>query len=267
MSDPIAHIICIKWGQKYDAGDVNRLYAMARRNLHRHGLDFVCFTDDAAGLHPGIRVLPLPTFSFDYPADLKPGYRKEAALCDDALAGLTDRHVLFLDLDVLITDEIDSMIEFAAGRDFVIINDWRSQGDRVGQASCYAWKVGALGYIKQDFERRPRDIVARYGTASQEYLSAMVIERYGRLTFWPDAWCRSFKVHALPHWTVRRWVAPRLPPGVKVLAFHGPPKIEDAALGRWSPKTLPWHQTLYKTIRPAPWVDRHWHDRDLPDEA
>ncbi len=237
---------------------------MSRRHIHRHSLDFVCFTEDPADLHPGIRIEPLPSFSFPYPADLKQGYRKEAALCDDALAGLRGRHVLFLDLDVLITDEIDTMVDFAVNHDFVIINDWRSPGDRVGQASCYAWKVGTLGYVKRDFESRPRDIVARYGTACQEYLSDKIIERDGHLTFWPDPWCRSFKVHALPHWTVRRWVRPRPPAGVKVLAFHGAPKIDHACQGRWTDKPLPWHQTVYKTIQPAPWIAEHWHDRDLP---
>ncbi len=38
----------------------------------------------------------------------------------------------------------------------------------------------------------------RYGTASQEYLSAMVIRKQGNLEFWPDAWCKSFRFHCLP---------------------------------------------------------------------
>src|SRR5690606_27235785 len=117
------------------------------------------------------------------PADLKYVYRKEIGLCDNDLGGLSGQRVLFFDLDVLITDEIDSMIEYAEqlddGNRLVIINDWNTKNNCVGQASCYSWRVGTLGFIKQDFEQRPKEIVARYYTASQEYLSAKVIEKWG----------------------------------------------------------------------------------------
>ena len=41
--------ICIKWGTKYGAEYVNRLYAGLRRNL-LSDLQFFCMTDDVAGL-------------------------------------------------------------------------------------------------------------------------------------------------------------------------------------------------------------------------
>ena len=49
------NVICIKWGTKFGADYVNRLYKMVEKNLsipHR----FVCFTDNAEGLIEGIEV-------------------------------------------------------------------------------------------------------------------------------------------------------------------------------------------------------------------
>ena len=44
------------------------------------------------------------------------------------------------------------MLSFPQSDDFVIIKDWNSKGNRVGQATCYSWQVGTLGFIKKDFE-------------------------------------------------------------------------------------------------------------------
>jgi hypothetical protein len=257
---PSAHIVTIKWGTKYPARDVNILYAAIARNLTRHTLHFHCFTDNIDGLHPAILTHPLPTIHVD-PADLKYVYRKEVGLCDDDLGGLRGQRVLFFDLDVLITDGLDALLEYPQGDEFVIINDWNSKGSHVGQASCYSWVIGTLGYIKADFESRPKEVVAQYFTASQEYLSAKVIARYGELTFWPEGWCRSFKKHALPPWYLRAFKQPTLPTGCKVLAFHGDPKIEDALHGKWNEeKGIAWYKRFYKTIRPSLWIAEYWRE-------
>jgi hypothetical protein len=257
---PVAHVICIKWGSgSYTADDVNRLYRMVRRNITRHTLRFYCFTEIADGLDEAIIVEPLPVLNVA-PEDNKYAYRKEAGLCDDDLGGLRGRRVLFFDLDVVITGSLDEMIDYPRGDDFVIVNDWNTRGNRVGQASCYSWKVGTLGFVKAYFERHPREVLKKFGTASQEYLSVKVIEKCGKLDFWPKPWCRSFKVHALPVWFLRRFVLARLPEGAKVLCFHGRPKIDDAIAGRWAP---PGREPLikrifYKTIKPCNWLEHYW---------
>jgi hypothetical protein len=254
MERPIAHVICIKWGTKYQATDVNRLYAMVMRHVQAWEVRFHCFTDDSQGFHDHIITHPLPEVHLADPNDLKYVYRKEVGLCDDDLGGLRGQRVLFLDLDVVVTGSLDPFFSYPQGEEFVIINDWNTKGNHVGQASCYSWVVGTLGFIKADFESRPKEVVAKYFTASQEYLSAQVIARYGALRFWEDAWCRSFKKHALPVWYLRPFVTPKLPEGTRILAFHGDPKIDDAILGRWSSKPVPLLKRTYKTIRPSVWL-------------
>jgi len=253
-----ADVICIKWGTKYDAADVNRLRSMVAANLHDYWLRFHCFTDDARGLDAEIRVHPLPVLALADPADLKHGYRKEAGLCADDLGGLDGARVLFLDLDVVITGPLDDLIAYPRGDEVVMIDDWNTPSRPIGQASCYSWRVGTLGAIRREFETRPREIAAQYGTACQEWFSDRVRAAGLMLRFWPRVWCRSFKFHALPHWTLRCLVPPRLPEDCRVLVFHGEPKMPDALAGRWSVSHVPILKRVYKTLRPAPWLADYW---------
>ena len=158
------HVICIKWGTRYGPDYVNRLYNMVDRNT-RLPFKFYCFTDNDAGLNDKIISMPLPVMQV-VPEDNKHAYRKEAGLCEDNLGGLNGQRVLYFDLDVVIVDNIDCFFTYPKDDEFLIINDWNTKGDHVGQASCYSWVVGQLGYIKEYFEQYPKEVVKRYHTAS-----------------------------------------------------------------------------------------------------
>ena len=43
------NVICIKWGDKFGASYVNRLYKMVDKNMTKP-YRFVCFTDNGSGL-------------------------------------------------------------------------------------------------------------------------------------------------------------------------------------------------------------------------
>lgn len=258
--DDPADVICIKWGTAYGPKDVNQLRRMVLKNTSLP-VRFHCFTDDPAGLHPEVVTHPLPEMRVS-PEDNKYAYRKEAGLCDDGLGGLTGRRVLFFDLDVVIVDGIDCFLTHPRDDGFYIIRDWNTKGDHVGQASCYSFVVGTLGFVKRDFEARPAEVVDEFFTASQAYLSSQVIKRYGKLNFWPPQWCRSFRFHCLPAGVLRRFVTAKIPPGARVIVFHGSPKIEDAMDGRWTEhkwtKRAHWiKRLLYKNCRPTPWIAHH----------
>lgn len=253
----MAKVICIKWGEVYSVDDVNRLFNMVRRNT-TVDFDFFCFTEISDGLDPAINVRPLPTLNVAK-EDNKFAYRKEAALCHDDLGGLRGERVVFFDLDVVIVNNIDALFTYPQGDQFVIINDWNTKGDHVGQASCYSWRVGTLGHIKKYFEAHPKEIVRQYHTASQEFLSAEVIKTQGKLIFWPEPWFRSFKAHCLPKGLLRHFVPARIPSGAKVIAFHGSPKPQDAIAGKWSlEKPIPLFKRIYKRVLPTSWVAEHW---------
>ncbi|MDZ4842473.1 MAG: hypothetical protein SH859_10080 [Hyphomicrobium aestuarii] len=47
------NVVCMKWGDRYPAVFVNRLYAMVLRHTS-WDINFVCFTDDATGIRPEV---------------------------------------------------------------------------------------------------------------------------------------------------------------------------------------------------------------------
>ncbi len=261
--DPIAaekkhyNVICIKWGQSYGSEYVNRLYNMVERNT-TFPFEFYCFTDNKEGLSGEIIVKPLPVLEVSQ-EDNKYSYRKEAGLCADNLGGLNGQRVLYFDLDTVIVDSIDCFFTRPQGDEFIIINDWNTKGDHVGQASCYSWVVGSLGFVKEYFEQHPKEVVDRFFTASQEYLSDQVIKKFGKLNFWPDNWCRSFRFHCLPIGPLRHFMTAKIPAGAKILVFHGSPNPHEAVKGVWSEVVkIPLWKRLYKTVRPTPWIENYW---------
>lgn len=257
------NVICIKWGSGYASSDVNKLCSMVKRNTS-FDIDFYCFTDNAEGLSEDVIVKPMTHLNVK-PEENKYAYRKEAGLCDDELGGLRGQRVFYFDLDSLIVGNLDEFFRYPQDDKFYIINDWNTKGDHVGQASCYSWVVGTLGFVKRYFEEHPVEVVNKYYTASQEYLSSKVIEKWGKLNFWPEDWFCSFRFHCIPKWPFRFWKTPQIPErkGLKMIAFHGLPGLEEARLGIWCmnpndrkhPRGV---KKLYKHVEPTPWIDEYW---------
>lgn len=265
---PIVRVICIKWGDFYGPEDVNHLYHSICRYTFFHQVEFYCFTDNGADLDPAIHVKPLPVLQVDQKF-YRYSYRKEAALCDDHLGGLEGQRVFFFDLDSLIVGPLDAFFDYPKDDQFYIINDWKhrtgKKANQVGQASCYSFVVGTLGYVKSYFEAHPQEMVDKFYTASQEYLSYKVIEKQGALKFWPDHWFKSYRFHCMPVGILRWFFTPKLPKikGLKMVAFHGQPGISEAIKGVWcgdpkDPKYPKWYKRIYKHVKPAPWIQAYW---------
>lgn len=261
------NVICIKWGNGYSASDVNKLYDQIKRNT-KYNIDFYCFTDDPLDLDNKIINKPLPKLGVEITGKMM-GYLKEAGLCDDNLGGLAGQRVYFFDLDSLIVGNLDDFFEYPKDDGFYIINDWAHRHgkfkNKVGQASCYSFVVGTLGYIKEYFEQNSLLMWEKYYTASQEYLSAKVIEKYGKLNFWPDNWFKSFRFHCLPFPLFRHFIAPKFPKvkSLKMIAFHGVTGIEEALAGKWcfdkSNKKYPRGlKKIYKYVLPTKWIEEYW---------
>jgi len=256
------NIISILWGTAYTEEDVDNLYSMIRRNTS-FSIAFHLFSNESLpALNPEIIRHPEPKMKIASEHN-RYAYRKEAGLCDNTLGELTEQRVFFFDLDVLIMNNLDDLFLYPRDDQFYIINDWHTRGNHVGQATCYSFVVGTLGFVKEAFDADPEPIIQKFGTASQEYLSSKVIERYGSLNFWPPEWFQSFRFHCLPFGPLRHFIMPHKPkPGTKVLAFHGHPDIHDALAGRWSepdsPKAARGWKKLYKACKPTPWVKDLW---------
>ena len=262
QKEPV-NIISILWGTIYDEEDVNTLFSMIKRNTSFPVVFHLFSNESLPNLDKEIILHPEKSMAIT-PEQNRYAYRKEAGLCHDDLGSLRGQRVFFFDLDVLIMDNLDDLFLYPEDDKFYIINDWNTKGDHVGQATCYSFVVGTLGFVREAFEADPDPIIQKFGTASQEYLSSMVIKKFGKLNFWPEEWFQSFRFHCLPSPLFRHFLTPSLPKqGTKVLAFHGHPDIHDAMAGRWSlpdaKKAARGLKKFYKACRPTPWIKDYWY--------
>lgn len=250
------NIICIKWGEYYTSDDVNKLFRATTRNFKEHSVNFYCFTDRQNGLDTAINICDLPNLRSD-----KFAYRKEAGLCDNNLGGLTGQRVIYFDLDSVICGKLDRLIDFMNTDEPYITRDYGRDSDKIGGSNLYSWVVGTLGYIKDHYETNADAVISEFGTASQEFLSAQIIEKYGRLNFYPNEWHISFKKHCLRKWPMNFFLEAKKPcPETLLVNFHGDPKVNDAANGSWSTRLkIPFYKRLYKFTKPTSWIADHWY--------
>lgn len=96
-------VACVKWGSKYDATYVNRLYRGVRKHLAlKH--EFKCLTDDASGLDDGIQISMLPK---DTPLTT---WWLKACLFEPTISKIRHGRVLYLDLDTVIVGPLDRLV-------------------------------------------------------------------------------------------------------------------------------------------------------------
>ncbi|MCP5432295.1 MAG: hypothetical protein H6923_03390 [Alphaproteobacteria bacterium] len=238
------NVVCFKWGRgAFGPEYVNRLASMVRRHLslpHR----FVCFTDDEAGIDPTIETQPLPEWRVPPPSRSLAPWRKLSALLPD-LGGLSGK-TLYLDLDVVITDNIDPL--FAFSPKLATSENWTQRGQGIGNTSVYAYEIGQFAHVVEAYEREFERLGIDY-VNSQTFMCRKI----GRenIEWWPDDWVVSFKHTCMPKGLMQWIETPRLPKNTRIVVFHGNPKPEHAIEGVWPRK---W----YKHVRPTPWVAEHW---------
>ncbi len=129
-------VVCVKWGTKYGAEYVNKLYRGVTRHLSIPHT-FVCYTDDRTGLDGNIVVRELMDTQWS-------GWWNKAFLFADSVStGLKGSRVLYIDLDTIIVGDITPLASFSG--DFII---WGTAGlaneDREDgyNSSIMCWREG-----------------------------------------------------------------------------------------------------------------------------
>lgn len=246
MKNTKVNVICMKWGDKFSPDYVNRLYAMVSRNLTLP-FRFVCFTDNIANIRPEVKTQTLPELNLPNNAPER-GWQKLSVFAKD-FAGLTGTS-LFLDLDVVIVDNIDDF--FRVKGDFLIAHDKKNPKKQEGNSSIFRFEIGQFPSILSNFEQNFNSIKNQL-RHEQAYLSRE-IHKLGQLNFWQDEWVPSFKYHCCPNWFASWFKKPFIPKGAKIIIFHGlpnPPEAIKGISGKW-----------YRHIQPALWIEDYWKCHD-----
>lgn len=222
------YIFSIKWGKKYSADYVNRLYNMIKRNLNLP-FKFICLTEDSNGLNPEIEALP-----FTRP-DLEFCWTK-LNIFETNLYGLSGT-CFFLDLDIVITGNLDSLFNYQPEKDFIGVLDWVRK-DQIN-SSVMRFEIGKFNFILDNFDKmiekkqliktREWDVYLksndkivywegdnRYG-GDQEWISKQLNQKELKDYFYNDEWILSYKEHGRG----------KVPANCKILVFHGDPKPHE----------------------------------------
>lgn len=214
-------VVCWRWGERYTAAHVNALARAIRRHYARsHRM--ICVTSDAAGIDPGIEVVP---DTVDFAAVPSPNgaaapscYRRLRAFHLDAAQWFGERFVS-LDLDVAIVGDLAPLWDRA--EDFVGLQDPLYPAQLNG--SMFLLTAGSRPWVWSGFDPVQSPAQARaagFLGSDQAWLS----------------WCLGGE----PRWTAadgvlsyRKDCAHGLPRGARVVSFHGRTKP-------WSPEAPGW---------------------------
>lgn len=222
------NIITLKWGTKFSADYVNRLYNMVQRNLNlKHR--FICLTENSNGLHPQIEALPLPKNDLEY-------WWNKLLVFETNLHDLTGIG-LFLDLDIVIKDNIDCLFTYRANEDFMGVLDWGCIESPEFNSSIMRYKIGKFGFLLDNFYTKFKS-----GRLGKKYEWDKYTNSYNKMVFWEGTtryhgdqdWISSLlfpQDEIVNHIYPEKWIlsykknfSKNNIPECKVVVFHGEPK-------------------------------------------
>ena len=251
--DATCNVICLKWGTRYPAAYTNTLYRSVKKHLHRP-FRFVCVTDDPTGLDEGIDAQPFPPTPGYKTEKAWPGIFSKLAITQDGFANLKGP-TLFLDVDVVIMDDIDCFFDYKPGENCIIHNwiEWHKtlfrKRPEIGNSSIYRFEAGKSGYIYDTFIREFDRAHDKTQFPTEQAFLTYAMKQKG-VNWWPYDWAQSYKRCCRPIFPLNLFVAPK-PPKTKILVFHGNPDPDQAVVGFDDGKAH--HKTL-----PAPWIEDYW---------
>jgi hypothetical protein len=222
-------VLCMKWGTPFPAEAVNVLHRACRARTTL-SFDFVCLTDDAAGLDAGIRALPIPDIGLTTAQVRAAGVWPKLALYVPDLQGLSGR-CLFIDLDMVVLGSLDDFFTYPAP--FVTIDvgrSWRPGGGAhrpEAGTGLVAFDLGRERQILDRFQADPEGAIRDFRN-EQDFVAAHA----SSMAYWPPGWVISFKRFLRQPIGIDLLRAPRRPPpSARVVAFHGTPRPMDLVRG------------------------------------
>lgn len=266
----IKQVICINWGERYGPPFINRLYASVARNI-TPPFSFTCFTDNPTGIRSEVCCEELPPLPIALPATSR-GTWEKARLWNEHLANLKGS-VLFLDLDLIITGNLDELFAFGRPGDVILARNSAKPLQSLGQTSVYRFPVGKLLPLLNRFAASPVEIAEKY-RFEQHFVSR---EAPGGIKFFPRRWIRHFRAHCRRTFPLNYFLPPRLPRGARIVIFPGGLHPSHAIAGQYGASREVSRREhlrglfsnerktgslthLRRYIRPTPWVAEYWRE-------
>ncbi len=239
------NLVCLKWGDKYPAEYVNRLYRMAAKHL-TIPFEFYCLTENTDGIDANINILPL-----EIEEGLK-GWWYKLQLFKEDFYGLKGQ-VMFMDLDVVIVQNMDKLFDFEPDK-FAIINDLKP--GLIYNSSVFRFELGSRTEVWQHFLDDKHSIMARMH-GDQDWISEVIDDA----VLWPKDWVVSFKKECDARnkrsfgrigekLRAKGFLQPKgeakPPEDAMMVYFHGKPDPDDVV------------DQPYGMWKKAPWIKEHW---------
>lgn len=135
------NILCVKIGDKYSSVYVNRLYKMCKKNITQP-FKFFCYTEDPSNVDSNITIIPFVDHGLEITV-----HNKLFLFSEYVDSYLTDGDRLYLDLDMVIKDNIDHVVNNNVGELTLIRSSWRKEHRRgfpiwnhMFNSSCMTWR-------------------------------------------------------------------------------------------------------------------------------
>lgn len=245
-------IVTMKWGSLFGPDYVNVLYR-ACRAAATLPFDFVCFTENAEGLDPGVIVKPLPQIGLKPEEWYQRGVWPKLALYKKDLEGLRGR-CLFIDLDMMVLRDLDAFFRYDAP--FVTTDmgeSWHPGQTRQNPepGTCiFAFNLGQETQILDAFLADREAAKAKFQN-EQDFAGAHA----SSMEFWPEGWVISFKRWLRRPIGLDLFLPPKKPPETaKILAFHGDPRPIDLM----RPGINFWDNFPHMGHGQVDWVAEYW---------
>jgi len=242
------HVLCVKWGTRYSSDYVNKLYHMVKRNMSIP-FQFHCLTDDPTGIVEGVSILPIPKDEKDIT-----GWWHKISIFKRDFYGLKG-DLLFIDLDMVIMNNIDDFFSFAPGS-FCMVKNWFEK--HVVSSCVMRITLGSYPEVYENFWNSRNDIMEKYSKPGDQLF---IYHQIPGVSFWPENWVINYKKacnyrlvpfrFGIPQ-KVLNWVSHKFslytkePKEGKILAFQQKPdmhEIIENPSGRY---------------RASPWLKKYW---------
>lgn len=224
-------VACVFWGTKFSKDYVYNLEAMVERNTNIEH-EFVALSDKRV---PGIKT-----------KILKPGYDtwwNKLQLFDPA-HGFQGR-VVYLDLDTIITGNLDWLLSFDGPfmgiEDVGSVNPHQKHLEGVMQSAVLSFNPQKYDYLWSEFNLKYDQIIQQF-RGDGEYLHVAAPKNRVLLQQQFPGELKSYKYQ----------VYPDKYQGTSIVCFHGRPSIEQALI-----ETVITPGGKYE---PQEWVKEYWHD-------